>query len=369
MLNKDKLVSMLDDNLFNALGEAFLLIDKEYNVIYSNASFKAALLKDSSGNKCYQLIGKDSPCQICTCSQSSKKQFIQEKEEKINENYYLVSSQIIPKKPPFNSFYIETYKDITYSRNLEQSLLDKNAILKKDLDIAKQVQQSLLPKQVASDRIKLTYRYLPCDELGGDFFNLYQIDEDNYGIFIADISGHGASAAMLTMFLNSSYNKMLRSPAEILGKLFFSFNENSFIKNQYIAIFYGVVNTKERKFTYCNAGLNSIPVIYNGAAGTYRLIEAAGFPISNWVDAPDYTDAEIDIKQGDKILFCTDGITEAKNKQGVPFGTDRLIRSLIEGNHNTKITLDRILSYLEDFIDGSITELKDDVSLVILDIG
>ena len=368
MLNKDKLVSILDDNLFNALGEAFLLIDKEYNVIYSNASFKSSVMKNGTGSKCYQLIGKDSPCQICTCSISSKEQSVQEKEERIDDNYYLVSSRIIPKKPPFSSFYIETYKDVTYSRNLEQSLLAKNAILKGDLNIAKQIQQSLLPRELSSERVRLTYRYLPCEELGGDFFNLYQIDDDNYGIFIADISGHGASAAMLTMFLNSSYSKTVRSPAKILNRIFSDFNENNFIKNQYIAIFYAIVNIEERRLTYCNAGLNTYPIIYDNMAGSFRLVEAAGFPVSNWVDTPGYTDSETAIGPGEKILFYTDGITDAKNKQGIPYGTDRLIRSLVEGNPNTKITLDRIISYLEDFIDGSIADLKDDVSLVILDI-
>lgn len=68
MLSKNKLYTLFDSNFFNSLGEAILLIDKEYNVIGANNSFKKAFRQKSVGNKCFHLIGRSSPCQICTCS-------------------------------------------------------------------------------------------------------------------------------------------------------------------------------------------------------------------------------------------------------------------------------------------------------------
>ena len=274
---------------------------------------------------------------------------------------------MISKSLSYDSFYIETYQDITYNKNLEESLLSKNITLENNLNIARQVQQSLLPQPIDTDKMKFTYKYLPCEKLGGDFFNLYRIDEHTYGIFIADVSGHGVSAAMLTMFLNSSYNKSEKSPSKILTDLFSLFNINKVLKNHYITIFYAVYDTKNKQLTYCNAGLNSFPVIFDSIKKEIHLIESSGFPISNWIDDPRYEDKTITIQPGGKILFYTDGITEAKNKAGIQYGQDRLFRSLIEGNPSTKITLDRIVSYLEDYIDDDIKTLNDDISLLIME--
>jgi phosphoserine phosphatase RsbU/P len=368
MISKEKLISMLDDELFDALGEAVLLIDKDYNVLYANASFTESFPENVSETKCYHMIGRESPCQICTCSLSSKKQLAQEKEETLAGRNYKVSSRIVPGTSFSSSFYVETYKDITYSKNLEESLMAKNYILKSNLDIAKQVQQSLLPSPLQTEKISFSYKYIPCDELGGDFFNLYQIDQNTYGVFMADVSGHGVSAAMLTMFLNASCKKDLRSPSAVLDQLYNEFNKNNFLKNQYIAIFYAVVDVEKKVMTYCNAGLNTFPILFNPGVGKFRLVESSGFPISNWVDEPHYSDSMITIDPDWRLLFYTDGITEAKNKLGIPYGTDRLIRSLMEGNPSIKITLDRMIFYLEDYIDENSSKLKDDVSLAILEI-
>jgi len=369
MQSKEKMISLPEGAVFDSLGDAALIIDRDYNVLCTNPLFREAFPQNSGGSKCYHFIGREMPCQICTCSMASKKHTLQEKEDRINDASYLVSSRVIPRSS-FGSFvYLETFRDISYNRHLEESLRAKNVILKNNLDIARQIQQSLLPQPLNTVRIKMSYKYIPCEELGGDFFNLYHIDEDSYGIFMADVSGHGVSAAMLTMFLNASYSRTCKSPSRILHGLFNEFNEKNFLKNQYIAIFYAVIDTKKRTLKYCNAGLNSYPVIYDGFSGKFKLIESSGFPVSNWVDSPEYTDTTILIDPGWKILFYTDGITEAKNALGNPYGTERLIRSLTEGNQSSGITLDRMVSYLEDFLDDSITRLKDDVTIVILELG
>lgn len=367
-MSKDKISRILKDNFIDMLDEALLIIDKEYNVIKSNSVFQKNFPSPAAGSKCYNLIGRDVPCQICTCSLSSKKMTLQEKEEKLNGKNYVVSSKVLFKSSLPEHVYIESYRDITYSRTLEASLVAKNNLLKNNLDIAKLVQHSLLPKPVHTDSMDLSYVYIPCEELGGDFFDLYRIDEYNYGLYLADVSGHGVSAAMLTMFLNASIDTREHSPAVVLNSLYTEFNKNNFLKNQYITIFLSVFNVLTRSYTYCNAGLNSTPVIYDPVSRTSELIEASGFPISNWVDDPGYSDNMIYIKSGHKVFFYTDGITEAKNRSGIPYGFDRLIGSLLEGNPSTNITLDRITSYLEDFIDNDISSLKDDITLLLLDL-
>ena len=134
--------------------------------------------------------------------------------------------------------------------------------------------------------------------------NVFQIDKERVGIYIADVSGHGVSASMLTIFIISTLNKKNHSPSRALYRLFKQFNAGDFDKDSYITMFYGIYNTRTGIFTYANAGHNCAPVIISRTE--LKRLCKPGIPISNWVDSPSYHDSTIQLDTGDKLFLYTE---------------------------------------------------------------
>ncbi len=153
---------------------------------------------------------------------------------------------------------------------------------------------------------------------GGDIFDIYYIDEDNIGIYICDVVGHGVTASMMTMFVRQTMRAIkddILSPSRALSELHQKFIALDLDTDKYFTIFYGVFNTKDRSFKYSNGGHNCVPIKINDEE--ISLLKTNGFPISLIFNKVDYTEEEIKLSPGgDKILFYTDGITEAKNIHG-----------------------------------------------------
>ena len=103
---------------------------------------------------------------------------------------------------------------------------------------------------------------MPCESLGGDFVDIFRIDDSHIGVYIADVSGHGVQASLLTVFLRSAVNKKLLSPSRALEELFYEFNKSKLDREMYITMFYSIIDLDDRTMLYSNAGLNVLPVVY-----------------------------------------------------------------------------------------------------------
>lgn len=233
--------------------------------------------------------------------------------------------------------YSDNLNMIVHQRTEE--LEDINKILLNDLDYAKEMQRCFLPEQLPKD-MSVTFHaeYLAADSLSGDFYNVVKLDENNIAIYIGDVSGHGVSAAMLTVFAyqNIIHLKRLKQdgvtgkefikPAMVLGNIYDSFNKTNINDEKYIVMLYGIYNIKNKTFEYASAGINVPPYIIK-KSGEILEIDARGFPICKFGDffSPSYENRSIQLETGDKLLFYSDGLVDAKNKQGEIFGHNKLI--------------------------------------------
>ncbi|MBF0275476.1 MAG: PP2C family protein-serine/threonine phosphatase, partial [Nitrospinae bacterium] len=165
--------------------------------------------------------------------------------------------------------------------------------------------------------------YKPCEQVGGDFYDVFRIDEENIGVYICDVSGHGVSAAMITVFIKqviasliNQKNNVLYSSSETLALLNKFFIEEAF-GELFATMSYGVFNEKSSEFTYSSAGHCSTYTVTKD--GKVKELEHGGFAIG-WFPELTLVAHTLTIDKGSKIIFSTDGIFEAINHKGEIWG-------------------------------------------------
>lgn len=247
-----------------------------------------------------------------------------------------------------------------------------------DLEYARDMQRSMLPSELPSEKgVSFHAGYFPAERLSGDFYNIFKLDDENIGLYIGDVSGHGVPAAMLAVFLNQSIKTRRLSndsgfeiikPSDVLKDLYMSFNMTNFKEEVYIVMLYGVYNFKKRELILASAGMNTPPILLNGPEGISN-IDIKGFPICKFADIyeAEYVDSIITLKQGQKLLFYTDGLVEAENSSMEKYAENRL-NGLLKKFHDmpgTKLS-EAIEKSIFDFTRGR--RLKDDITFFIMDI-
>jgi serine phosphatase RsbU (regulator of sigma subunit) len=188
-----------------------------------------------------------------------------------------------------------------------------------ELSLAQQIQMSQLPSKPPSIAgVSFKSLYKPMSEIGGDFFDYILYREENLvGIFIGDVSGHGVPAAIITSMIKalikaSGPDKM--SSSGLLG--FLNRRTIGILENNFFTAFYGIYNTSTRQFAYSRGG-HPLPFIIRGNGRIGQLWGKGAFLgiFENTV----FDDNVVQLETGDKILFYTDGLIEARNREGKEF--------------------------------------------------
>lgn len=353
-------------DILDGMSDWVRVVDNDCNVIFINRSMEEALsIEDLSDKKCYEIMGCTTACENCTSRKAIFEGASLKKEEVLNGRIYsIMSSPIIADDG--NIYYaVEVLRDITKEKELESEIVKQNLKLQHDLEMAKKLQLQLLPSNIKSPHLDFAYAYEPCEELSGDMVNIFQVDKNHIGIYIADVAGHGVSASMLTIFIISTLNKKTRSPASALYRLFKQFNDGDLDKDLYITIFYGIYNANTQEFTYSNAGHNCIPLIISDD-GVQKLY-SPGTPISNWVEKPSYYDSTVSLNGGNKLFLYTDGITDQWLKEPNELMSDSYIMDILrDKNMDLKTSLDSICKYAHARLDKIGAKQKDDMTMVLL---
>jgi sigma-B regulation protein RsbU (phosphoserine phosphatase) len=263
------------------------------------------------------------------------------------------------------------------ARTREQ-INETNKKLYRDIEYAREIQQSMLPeRELNFGEAEFFSVLIPSETLSGDFYNIFEIDDDNIGLYVVDVSGHGISSAIMTIFadrtiltnrFNSYKQQLLLSPSMVLEDMFTLYNNSNFPVEMYLLMFYGVYNKRTREFTYSSAGMNTQPVILSGQ--DIKILESDGaFPICKMGKfiQPDYKDNKLKLRSEDRIFIYSDGLTEAVNREGVPFTSERLMR-ILQNNHKMNAqdlyyeVFDRFSCFVLD------RKLEDDVTLLLMQV-
>jgi sigma-B regulation protein RsbU (phosphoserine phosphatase) len=354
-------------NIIDGMRDWVRVLDINDNVLYMNKPMKHAFANCPPGKKCYEYIGRLEPCENCISRKAVFNDRAFEKEEQIEDDFFSVMSSPVKNIEGEIIGVVEVLRNITVVKKLQGNLLIQNKKLQDDLEVAHKLQCRLLPHHSPEDKLNFSFIYHPCEHLGGDFIDIFKIDESHTAIYISDVSGHGVSASMLTIFLRSAIDKHNLSPSYVLQKLYTEFNTNDFDPDLYIAMFFAIINVNEKTVTYSNAGLNVPPIVF----GPNRLefLRIPGIPISNWVEKPSYIDNQIHLGKDDKIFFYTDGIIEIKDQDNRQYGEERLLNKLLKSSISPSSTLNSILKDAMSFASlDSVSNAGDDITMALISI-
>ncbi len=352
--------------IINGMYDWVRVIDKNDNVIFMNKAMEAAIGKPLTGTKCYEIVGRDSPCDNCTTRKTVFDGKPHEKEEFINHRVFSVMCSPLRNTEGEIVAVVEVLRETTQIKQLYREMQEQNEKHKWELSMARRLQSSLLPRLINNNKIDFSYLYIPCETLGGDFIDIFMIDESHLGLYIADVSGHGVPASLLTVFLRSSINKKHLSPAKALEELYFEFNKGRIDDELYITIFYCIIDLGNGTMLYSNAGLNVAPIIFGKER--FELLRHPGIPISNWTDKPGYRDGFIKLKDNDMFFIYTDGILEIKDKNNNQYGEDRMLGILLNNSLSPKRKLLDLKKSAFQFAGiNSASELHDDITMALLE--
>ena len=202
---------------------------------------------------------------------------------------------------------------------------DKLVALQNELNVASQIQQSILPTDFPRGTDFEIYASMePARNVGGDFFDVLTLDAGLVGVAIADVSDKGVPAAL---FMMSSRTLLKGSaigmgePGQVLGEVNDLLHEDN-DTGMFVTILYAVYSTSSGEFTYANGGHNS-PLIVHPDGSSSLLPLTGGIALGVVPDMP-YQQQSISLAPGDLAFLYTDGVTEAMNAQEEEFGVERL---------------------------------------------
>jgi phosphoserine phosphatase RsbU/P len=255
------------------------------------------------------------------------------------------------------------------NQQLEQTV-EKGTIAlqqqEEELRRAREIQQMLLPStlpQLAG--VQIAGAWQPAREVGGDYFDVIQLDKDRLGLCVGDVAGKGITAALLMANLQASFRAFATadaSPQVVCTKL------NKFLcaniaSGKFVTFFYAVLDAEARTLTYENAGHS--PGLLLRSNGTTEALQGGGAVLGalpDWI----YQDYTAQLQPGDQLLLSTDGITEAENAQLEEFGDERLLDAARAG-HGSALEVQRaIMQQVTAFCGGN---FRDDATLLVLRIS
>jgi serine phosphatase RsbU (regulator of sigma subunit)/predicted ester cyclase len=234
-----------------------------------------------------------------------------------------------------------------------------------ELQVARRIQQASLPEEVPTlEGWRIVPYYRPAQEVGGDFYDFFELKDGRVGIVAGDATGHGVPAALV---VTATYS-MLRAVAQALGsfspgELLAQVNETLVARipaNMFVTCFYAILDPQSGSLSYANAG-HDLPYLHRD--GGAEELRARGMPLG-LMPGMGYEEKDIVLECGESVLFYSDGLVEAHDPKGEMFGFPRL-RALVAKHGEESSLGEFLMEELYSFV-GAGWEQEDDITLLTL---
>ncbi len=266
------------------------------------------------------------------------------------------------------SFLYHSTKEHLERRNVElQKTVERGSARLKmqdaELERASEIQQSLLPRDIPQLRgFEVAGAWQPASTVSGDYYDVLRLDDHRLGICIADVVGKGVSAALLMANVQAAVRAFAsdgESPARVCAKVNRLLHEN-IATGKFVTFLYGILDGEAHTFQYCNAG-HLYPILLS--RGAVRILEQGGAVLGVFADWT-YEDFKIELREGDRLLLFTDGITEASDAKGQEFEESRIAAfALANGTLSAKELNRRLLAQVTSFCNA---QFRDDATLLVI---
>ena len=286
-------------------------------------------------------------------------------------NHYLIdiSSGDFPQEP----LELKTKDELMVTADCINEMtvaLKEKARLSGELEAAANIQRDMLPSVFPAfpdrDEFDVFAAMHPAKEVGGDFYDLFMIDEDHLAVVIADVAGKGVPAALfmaIAKMLINNHTKTGMAPRDVftaVNRLLCEGNET----NIFVTAFMGVLELTTGKLTCVNAGHN--PPLIRLHGGAFRYMDLTPGVMLAVFDGVEYTETELLMEPGDRLFLYTDGVTEAMDEADRLYGNERL---LAFSNAHAEESARTVLTALRADIDAfaGAREQADDITMLMLD--
>jgi predicted ester cyclase len=244
---------------------------------------------------------------------------------------------------------------------LKQQIRERE-LVEQELLVARGIQQASLPKEVPTlEGWEISPHYQPAREVGGDFYDFFELENGRFGLVVGDATGKGMPAALVmatTCGMLRAVAQSSSSPGEVLRQV----NEALSARippNMFVTCFYALLNPETGRLTYANAG-HDLPFLRRRGHDTEQLM-ARGSPLG-LMSGADYEESRNFLRRGEGILFYSDGLVEAHNQHREMFGSPRLKQLITE--HDGERQLSAFLLEALYAFTGEGWEQEDDITIL-----
>ncbi|MEM7232179.1 MAG: GAF domain-containing SpoIIE family protein phosphatase, partial [Planctomycetota bacterium] len=254
---------------------------------------------------------------------------------------------------------------------IENAILHRDSLEKQrfeeSLKIAQRIQEGMYPEEVPDyPGYDIGWRNASCDETGGDYFDFIPLESGELAVVIGDVSGHGIGAALLMAAGRANLRGLLSVQGE-LTEIVYRLNnllERDTPDNKFMTMFVSTIESKSGSFEFVNAGHDS-PLVYRAATKDVIRLGTSGLPLGMFKDYQYDPDRGEDLREGDVVLFTTDGVWEAANADRDRYGKERLEALLAE---LADLPADEIAGRIEADVRSFLgdEEAEDDITLVVV---
>ncbi len=345
-------------NVLNNIPTAAIVVDKSFRVRYCNRAFRdyfplsrgKGSLKDAVGCREAGTCGKEPNCAFCPMRSLFSEALSG------GQAFRLVvlrnaEGENVPlriKVHPLGKYMLGVV-DSSYETEIAREMYS-----------AQGIQQRLLPPAKSFGGVPYTFMFEPCREIGGDLPDVYLQNGVTMGL-LADVSGKGISAGMLSAFVKAGWDRSEPSPAKAIRGLNAKFRELNLDERSYITAAAVRVEEKERRIRYCVAGHNA-PILLKGSGGVEEIVMSAP-PVSNWIPDFGYEDRVTSYERGDILVLLTDGVLESRNDRGEQFGIER-VEAILSRSPNGERFIARLKAALLEFCGA----FDDDITAIAFDL-
>jgi len=269
---------------------------------------------------------------------------------------------------------VATFRDLTEKNHQLQKaydelkaaqgqLIEKERI-EKELQVAAEIQMSILPAELPTpEGYDFGGRILPARQVGGDFYDVFELSENKFGIVIGDVADKGIPSAI---FMARSHALIIAeaddvTPPEKVLRMVNGHITRFEKSTQFVTTLFGVLDVLTGEFSYARAG-HEPPLLLTPDGEVHRLPYKSGMALGLWEDI-ELDENSLTLPKGSLLVLYTDGMTDCRNPKGEPFGFVRVKNSIANLNKiNAQAGCDELFDKLMRYQDGS--KQEDDVTLV-----
>lgn len=249
--------------------------------------------------------------------------------------------------------------------NLDPAILER--MRASEIEEARLIQHAMLPREpLRTTHVEFASKFRPVAEVGGDFLDYFELDNGHAALYLGDVVGKGLPAAMFAALTVGALRGMHKTntPPRVVMETLNRRLRMRIVPGRYSSVLYGVFDPATREFCHANSGLpKPVRISSHGC----EMLGAGGLPPGLFEGAT-YDQYTTQLEPGDTLVFCSDGVTDARNPQGDDFAEERLLKVCEKNRREAPaVLLARLFETVDDYAAGE--PQHDDITIAALRIS